>query len=88
MITVRIDVTKIDKSKLVKGEKGTWYDMVLIPKKTEYSDYMVVESITKEEREAGVKSTILGNGKTLQKRTPEPDEVPAKLEEQSDGLPW
>jgi len=43
MITVRIDVTKILKEHLFKGEKGTYLDIVLIPVQTpKYgNDYMV-----------------------------------------------
>ena len=77
MITLKIDVKKIDKSRLYVGEKGTYLDCVLIPTpNSEYGDYMVVESVTKEEREAGQKGTILGNGKNLKtesKPDPQPD---------------
>jgi hypothetical protein len=66
MITIRIDVMKIDKKRLYKGQKGTYLDMVLIETpQSEFGNYMVVESITKEEREAGNKGTILGNGKLV-----------------------
>jgi len=73
MITLKIDVKKIDKSRLYVGEKGTYLDCVLIPTpNSEYGDYMVVESVTKEEREAGQKGTILGNGKNLSRNQPDP----------------
>jgi len=66
MISARIDVTKIDKNRLYVGAKGTYLDVVLIPTPNgKFGDYMVVESVTKEEREAGEKGTILGNGKNL-----------------------
>jgi hypothetical protein len=64
MIKLKIDVTKIDKSKLFKGAKGTYLDAVVFLK-DEADQYgnngMIVESITKEEREQGVKGVILGN---------------------------
>jgi len=64
MIKLKIDVTKIDKSKLFKGAKGTYLDAVVFLK-DEADQYgnngMIVESITKEEREQGVKCVILGN---------------------------
>lgn len=76
MIKLHIDVTKIDKEKLFKGEKGTYLDCVLIPTpNSPYSDYMIVQDTTKEEREAGIKGTILGNAKELKK--PEPDSIEA-----------
>ena len=91
MITLKIDVTKIDKSRLFKGAKGTYLDAVLIETpNSEYSDYMIVESTTKEERESGVKGTILGEGKVFKKQEPqEPkqnQEIPPG--EDSDGLPF
>lgn len=65
MITLRIDVTKIDKSKLFKGEKGTWLDLVLIetPNNKYGNDYMVKQGLSKEDRDAGQDGAILGNGK-------------------------
>ena len=76
IITARIDVQKIDKNRLYKGEKGTYLDVVLIPTPdNEYGDYMVVESVTKEERESGTKGAILGNAKVMGSRSeskPEP----------------
>lgn len=71
MITVRIDVTKIDKSHLFKGEKGTYLDIVLIPVQTpKYgNDYMVKQDCGKDNRDT---APILGNGKTLVKKEAEP----------------
>lgn len=66
MITARIDVTKIDKSRLYKGQKGTYLDICLIETPdSRYGDsHMVVQAVSKEEREQGVKGNILGNAKT------------------------
>jgi hypothetical protein len=66
MITIKIDVTKISKSRLYKGGKGTYLNCTLIDTpNSEYGDYMIVEETTKAEREAGTKGTILGNGKIV-----------------------
>lgn len=66
MILVKIDVTKIDKARLFKGTKGTYLDVVLIETPNgEYGDYMVKQSVTKEEREAKLQMPILGNGKIM-----------------------
>lgn len=73
MITIKLDVTKIDNARLYKGAKGTYLSAVLIPTPdSQYGDYMIVEDVSKEEREAGKKGTILGNGKELKPRTAEP----------------
>lgn len=64
-INVRIDVNKIDKAKLYKGEKGTYLDLttwVDTDNKDQYDNNgFISQSTTKEEREAGVQTPILGN---------------------------
>lgn len=68
IISVRLDVTKIDKAKLFKGEKGTYLDIVLLMRDQPdaYGNHgMVVQQVTKEERAAGVKGAILGNAKII-----------------------
>ena len=67
MITVKIDVTKIDKALLYKGAKGTYLDVVLFetPEDKYGNDYRVVQGVTKEARAAGTKGAILGNGKVI-----------------------
>jgi len=92
MITLKIDVLKIDKDRLYKGEKGTYLSCVLIPTpNSEYGDYMIVESVTKEERESGTKGTILGNAKILKQSEPKStapkgDAIDDAME--STGLPF
>lgn len=65
MILAKIDVSKIDKSKLFTGKKGVYLDLVLIESKSDKfgNDYMVYQGISKEERERGVKGETLGNAK-------------------------
>lgn len=66
MITVRIDVTKIDKARLFKGKKGIYLDIVLVetPDDQYGNSHMVVQSVSKEERQQGVRGAILGNAKS------------------------
>jgi hypothetical protein len=68
-ITARIDVTKIEKERLYKGEKGTYLDIVLIPTpNAKYKQtHMVVQSVSKEERDQGIKGNILGNAKEIER---------------------
>lgn len=64
IITCKLDVKKITKSKLFEGAKGTYLSCTLVPTpNSEYGDYMIVEETTKEERDAGNKGMILGNAK-------------------------
>ena len=86
MLKIQIDVTKIDKDRLFKGKKGTYLNAVLIETpNSEYGDYMVVESTTKEEYEQGIKGAILGNAKIIVKRE---HNEPQTNEDNSSGLPF
>ena len=71
MITLQIDVTKIDKSRLFKGKKGTYLNVILIETpNSQYGDYMVKQQVSKEEREKGIE-IILGSGKDFKPNTQE-----------------
>lgn len=68
MITVNINVKKIEKARLFAGKEGAMYlDLALIesPNDKYGNDYMVVQQITKEERDKGMKGIILGNAKII-----------------------
>jgi len=71
--TGKLDLTKIDKERLFKSEKtGSIYlDVVIIEtQNNEYGNsHMIVQQVSKEEREKGVKGTILGNLKQLESQT-------------------
>lgn len=90
MIIAKINVTKIDKTKLFKGEKGTYLDVCLIETPNgQYGDFMVTQSISAEERKAGNKGAILGNAKwTGQSKpaTPAPAAAPAPSAPPSENL--
>ena len=66
-LNVRINVSKIDKSKLYKGEKGVYLNMttfVDLDQEDEYGNngFISIEQ-SKEQRDAGEQSAILGNVK-------------------------
>ena len=67
MIAGKIDVSKIDKTKLYQGKTAKYLDIVLIPSKdNKYGDdYMIVQGVSKADRDAGVRGAILGNAKIL-----------------------
>lgn len=70
-ISIKLDVTKIDKAKLYKGDKGTYLDATILMKDEpdQYGNIgMIVQNVSKEEREAGVKGAILGNVKYINKQ--------------------
>jgi len=68
-VSVRIDVTKIDKDKLYKGQKGQYLDLTTFINLDEQDKYgnngFISQSVSKEERDAGVKTPILGNVKVF-----------------------
>jgi hypothetical protein len=67
-IVVKIDVTKIDKTRLYEGKKGVYLDAILMPNKEESrfgDDGFIIQSISKEAREAGERGPIVGNWRYL-----------------------
>ena len=85
--TAKIDVTKIDKSRLYKGQKGTYLDVVLIPTpQSEYGDFMIVQQVSKEERDKGIKGEILGNGKVMGDAKSQPEQPQTSAPQ--DDLPF
>jgi hypothetical protein len=73
IVNLKIDVTKIDKDRLYKGKSGTYLDAIVFLK-DETDQYgnngMITQSVSKEEREAGVRGSILGNAKILGESKP------------------
>jgi hypothetical protein len=69
VITVRIDVNKIDKSKFFEGKKGKYLNLVLFETpNSKFGDYLVKQELSKAARERGEKAPILGNAKILERR--------------------
>ncbi len=70
-VSLKIDVTKIDKDRLFKGEKGTYLNATVfidIDEKDQYGNNgFIAQSVSKEEREAGERGNILGNVKVFTK---------------------
>lgn len=70
-LTISIDVTKIDKARLFKSPKTgrTYMDLttfVDLDEKDKYDNNgFIAQSVTKEERDQGVKTPILGNVKVI-----------------------
>lgn len=70
ILTVKLDVTLIDKARLFTGKQAKdghvpkYLDLVLIPRKEagQYGDtHLVKQSVTKDERMAGIELPIIGN---------------------------
>lgn len=71
MITLKINVTKIDKSALFTGKNGKYLDLVLHDNRDGQDQYgndgFVTQDIGKERREAGERGPIIGNWKETRK---------------------
>lgn len=80
-----MDVSKIDKDRLFKGDKGVYLDAAIIWNETtdQYGNHgMIVQDVSKEDREAGIKGAILGNVKNIATATKESEPI------EKDDLPF
>jgi hypothetical protein len=78
MIKLSINVLKIDRKRIVQKPSGKYLDLLLLDRPDDYgNDGFVVESVTKEERESGVKGAILGNWKRVGEQKPKAFPTPA-----------
>ena len=88
-LSLKIDVSKIDKSKLYQGKKGTYLDAILFlnDENDQYGNNgMIVQSATKEEREQGKKGAILGNSKELGAKSNSENNAQDESEQEEDDL--
>lgn len=66
LITASLDISKIDKSKIIEGKKGKYINLTLWVNDQEDqfgNNVSIQQSLSKEEREAGAEKIYLGNGK-------------------------
>ena len=92
-INVRIDVSKIVKDKLYKGEKGTYLDLTTFVNTSEQDKYgnngFISQSVSQEEREKGVQTPILGNVRVFYVDGNDNETVTAdSLNEMQDDVPF
>lgn len=68
-ISIKIDVKKILKERLFQGAKGTYVDLTTFIDTDNVDQYdnngFISQSVTKDERDQGVKTPILGNCKVF-----------------------
>ncbi len=85
-VNLKIDVTRIDKTRIFNGDKGKYLDAQVFINLEESDQYgnngMITQQISEAERKSGVKSPILGNCKIFwrdsntEKETVEYDDIP------------
>lgn len=94
LVAVSIDLTKIDKTRIVEGKNGGKYVNLTISVNDEEDQYgnnvSLWQSQTKEEREAKANRLFLGNGKSLWSGTNDTGkkDVSKQLQPQHDDLPF
>ena len=93
-VSASIDVSKIDKDKLIKGKKGTYLNITAFvdtENKDQYDNNgMITQSTSQEERESGVKGAILGNTKVFYQGESKAQDKPKaeSFEDLKDDIPW
>ena len=95
-VSLRIDVSKIEKERLYKGQKGVYLDATAFIDLDELDQYgnsgMITQDVSKEERDAGTKGAILGNTKVFwsdrQGGGQQPKPAPALSDEFEDDIPF
>jgi|DEB0MinimDraft_6_1074348.scaffolds.fasta_scaffold00570_15 hypothetical protein len=70
-VNLKIDVTKIDKTRIFEGKNGKYVDMVCFVDTEEQDQFgnhgRIDQSVSKEEKQQGVKGPILGNARVFWK---------------------
>jgi len=68
-LSLKINTSQIDMNRLFKGQKGNYLDCTIFVDLAELDQYgnsgMITQDVSKEEKDAGVKGNILGNGKVF-----------------------
>jgi hypothetical protein len=82
-VSLKIDVSKIDKNRLFSGQKGVYLDATVFIDVDQLDQYgnsgMITQDVSKEEKQQGVKGNILGNCKVFwndagQQQAPQPNQ--------------
>jgi hypothetical protein len=87
-VSLKIDVSKIEKVRLFKGAKGTYLDATVFIDLADLDQYgnsgMITQDVSKDEKTQGVKGPILGNCKVFwsdagqaPQHAPAPQQAPA-----------
>ncbi len=92
LANAKLNLSKVDKSKLFKGKDGALYLDVTISisdTKDKYdNDVSVTVAQTKEQREAKEPKNYLGNGKVFWKSTPSTNQVNKPVQSSNSDLPF
>jgi hypothetical protein len=89
MIIAKINVTRILKEHLYQGKNGKYLDLVIFENKNGPDQYgnthMVIQGVSKEARDRGVKGPIIGNLKLESQPRPKPPQARSVPESEVDS---
>ena len=72
-LSLKINVSQIDKARLFSGQKGKYLDCTIFVDLDQLDQYgnsgMITQDVSKEEKAQGIKGNILGNGKVFWKES-------------------
>jgi hypothetical protein len=93
MITIKLNVVKLEKERFHRGEKGVYVDLVLFEKPNDFSDGYVVQSVSKEAHDRGERGPICGSWQEIKKKTDQtserrPPAKPAPRPPADDDIPF
>lgn len=92
IVSASIDLSKIDKAKIINGKEGRMYLDITIIVNDEADKYgqdtQIIQGQTKEEREAKAPKNYLGNGKTIWSGQSKPKPEGGTLSPVSSDLPF
>jgi hypothetical protein len=84
-LSIKIDVSKIDKTRLFQGQKGTYLDLTTFVDLDNLDQYdnngFISQSVSKEERDNKVQTPILGNVKVFYNDSQQARQQPAHTQQ-------
>ena len=85
-LALKINLNEIDMARVFQGKKGQYLDATIFVSMDELDQYgnsgMITQDVSKEEKAAGTKGAILGNGKVF---WVENGQAPQQAGQQSQG---
>ena len=90
-LSLKINVSQIDKMRLFSGQKGKYLDCTIFVDLDQLDQYgnsgMITQDVTKEEKVQGIKGNILGNGKVFWKEATQAQQAPQQQVQQQQQAP-
>lgn len=90
-LSLKINVSQVDKMRLFSGQKGKYLDCTIFVDLDQLDQYgnsgMITQDVTKEEKAQGIKGNILGNGKVFWKEATQAQQAPQQQVQQQQQAP-